>query len=76
MLHMEISSQAQGGRYHVAIAAVVVLGIVDSQIARAVKRWAPLSLGVTRPERRYAAVSLVSWLGSAVILIGEAWLLP
>ncbi len=68
MLNMDSGSQSQGGRYYVAIGALVILGFVDSQMRRLVKRRAPLSLGITKPERIYAAVSLLLMLISALIL--------
>ena len=76
MLKMDSSSRSQGGRFYVAIAALVILGVVDSQFRKLVARRAPLSLGVTEAESRYALISLLLLLVSAVILFGVAWLLP
>ena len=76
MLHMESGSRSQGGRFYLALAALVVLGVVDSQLERLMIRFAPLRLGVSAPERRYAGVSLILLVVSAVVLIGAALLLP
>jgi hypothetical protein len=77
MLKMEGGSGSQGGRFFVAIAALMLLGAVDSQYGRLVRRRVPLfSLETTMEQRRYRAVSLVLLLVSAVVLIGLAWCLP
>jgi hypothetical protein len=76
MLRMDAGSRVQGGRYYVAIGALVLLAVLDKQIERVVVRRAPLYFGVSPPERRYAAVSLVLWLLSAVVLVALAVLLP
>ncbi|MEW5938664.1 MAG: hypothetical protein AB1750_03310 [Chloroflexota bacterium] len=76
MLDMEASSQSQGGRYYVAIGALVILGFLDSQMGRVVKRRAPFDLGTTKPERVYAAVSLLLMIVVAVVLFALAYFLP
>jgi hypothetical protein len=76
MLKMDSGSRSQGGRFYVAIAALVILGAVDSQFRKLVIRRLPFSLTTTDAERRYAMVSLLLLLVSAVALIGLAWLLP
>jgi hypothetical protein len=77
MAGMEAGSRSQGGRYLVAIAGLVVLALVDRGLERIVIRRAPFTLGwTTDPERRYALVSLLLWIGAAVILLGGAWLMP
>jgi hypothetical protein len=76
MLKMDSGSRSQGGRFYVAIAALVILGAVDSQFRKLVVRRAPFSLGTTEAESRYAMVSLLLMLLSAVLLIGLAWFLP
>lgn len=76
MLKMESSSRNQGGRFYIAIAALVILGAVDSSFRKLVIRRAPFSFGTTEAESRYALISLVLLLLSAVILFGAAWLLP
>lgn len=63
-------------RLYVAIAALVLLGTLDSGVERLVKRRAPLSWGTTEIERRYSSVSLLLILAAAVLLIGLAWFLP
>jgi hypothetical protein len=76
MLKMGSSSRSQGGRFYVAIAALVILGAVDSQFRKLVARRAPFSLATTKVERRYALISLLLLLVSAVILFAAAWFLP
>jgi hypothetical protein len=76
MLKMDSGSRGQGGRFYVAIAALVILGAVDSQFRKLVVRRAPFSLTTTEAESRYSLVSLLLLLISAVVLIGAAWLLP
>jgi hypothetical protein len=76
MLKMDGGSRSQGGRFYVAIAALVILGVVDSQFRKLVERRAPFSIGTTEAESRYALISLLLLLVSGVILFGAAWLLP
>jgi hypothetical protein len=76
MLKMDGSSRIQGGRFYIAIAALFILGAVDSQFRKLVVRRAPFSFGTTEAESRYALISLLLLLVSAVILFGAAWLLP
>jgi hypothetical protein len=76
MLKMDGGSRSQGGRFYMAIAALVILGFVDSQFRKLVARRAPFSIGTTEAESRYALVSLLLLLVSGVILFGAAWLLP
>ena len=76
MLQMGGSSRSQGGRFYVAVGALVVFAVVDSQIKRFVHRFAPFTIGTSEPERRYALVSLVLGLLTAVTLLAAAWLLP
>ena len=76
MLKMDNGSRSQGGRFYVAIAALVILGAVDSQFRKLVERRAPFSLTTTEAESRYASISLLVLLLSAVVLFGAAWRLP
>ena len=76
MLKVDSSSRSQGGRFYVAIAALFILGAVDSAIRKLVIRRAPFSFETTDAESRYAMISLLLLLVSAVILFGAAWLLP
>lgn len=75
MFAMDEGSRAQGGRYYVAIGALVILGVLDTQIERFAIRLAPRRPWTTPPERRYAGISLLLWLAAAVVLLGGAWLL-
>jgi hypothetical protein len=76
MLKMDGGSRSQGGRFYVAIAALFILGAVDSQFRKLVERRAPFSIGTTEAESHYALISLLLLLVSGVILFGAAWLLP
>lgn len=76
MLHMEAGSRNQGGRFYLALAALVVLAFVETQIERVVIRRVPWQLGVSGPQRRYAGVCLLLLLASAVVLIAGALALP
>jgi hypothetical protein len=76
MLKMDGGSRSQGGRFYLAIAALVILGAVDSAFRKLVIRRAPFSFGTTEAESRYALISLLLLLISAVVLFGAAWLLP
>jgi len=76
MLKMDSGSRSQGGRFYVAIAALVILAAVDSQFGKLVERRAPFSLTTTEAESRYASISLLVLLLSAVVLFGAAWRLP
>ena len=76
MVKMDSGSRSQGGRFYVAIAALVILAAVDSQFRKLISRRQPFSLTTTEAERRYDLVSLLPAVFSAVLLIGLAWLLP
>jgi hypothetical protein len=76
MLKMDSGSRIQGGRFYVAIAALFILGAVDSQFRKLVARRAPFSLTTTEAESRYGLISLLLLLLSAVVLFGVAWFLP
>src|SRR6185503_5818816 len=75
MLKMDSGSRSQGGRLYVAIAALFILGAVDSQFRKLVERREPFSLTTTEAESRYAFVSLIVLLLAAVVLFGAAWYL-
>ena len=75
-LMLQMGTNSQGGRFIVAIIALVILGALDSQIQKLVQRYVPLSLTTTPQERLYSAISLLVMLVSAVLLFGLAWLLP
>jgi hypothetical protein len=76
MLKMDGGSRGQGGRFYVAIAALFILGAVESQFRKLVERRAPFSLTTTDAESRYALISLLLLLLAAVVLFGAAWYLP
>jgi hypothetical protein len=64
MLKMDGGSRSQGGRFYVAIAALFILGAVDSQFPKLVERCAPFSFGTTEAESRYAPCSAFSYCWS------------
>lgn len=76
MLKLDASSRSQGGRWFVAVAALVALGAVDSRFGWLVRRREPFILTETPGYRRYRVRSLLLLLASAVVLFGLAWLLP
>jgi hypothetical protein len=76
MLKMDGGSRSQGGRFYLAIGALVILGAIDSQFRKLVVRRAPFSFGTTEAESRYSLISLLLLLLSGVVLFGAAWLLP
>jgi hypothetical protein len=76
MIDMDRSSVSQGGRYYVAVAALVALGAIDAQIQKTFNRRLPFSLTTTPQESRYALISLLSLIAAGVVLIGVAWILP
>lgn len=75
ILKMDSGSRTKE-RFYVAIVALVLLGTVDTQVQRLIKRRVPFSLTTTVEERRYSGISLVLLLVAAVVLIGLALLLP
>jgi len=76
MVKMDSGSRSQGGRFYVAILALVILGAVDSQFRKLVKRNLPFSLATTEAESRYNLLSLLLLVVAAVFLISLAWVLP
>lgn len=76
MLTMDAGSRNQGGRWYVAVAALVVLGAIDSQFAWLVRRREPIRLTESPGSRRYRIISFLLVLASAVALLGLALLLP
>jgi len=73
---IEGDSRSQGGRYYVAVAAIIALGAVDWQIGRLLRRPYALGLATTRCERNYRIVSLLLMFAAAIVLFGLAWGLP
>jgi hypothetical protein len=74
---MEAGSKGQGGRWYVAVGAMVALGAVDTQFGRLVRRRNPLFF-LTWPAayRRYQYQSLLLLALAALVLFMCAWLLP
>ena len=76
MLTMDTASRSQGGRLYVAVAAVLLLGAVDTQFARLARRRRPLSLIEPAEYSRYRVLSCLLLLLSTLALVGLALLLP
>jgi hypothetical protein len=74
LLHMGRSHQRE--RLYVAIAALLLLGTLDTQAERLVQRRMAFSLEPTEAERRYSGFSLPLLLAAACVLIGLALFLP
>lgn len=73
---MEDGSKSQGGRYFVAVGAVVALGWLDQQLMHLVWRRYALIDGDWSRYRRVCVLSGLLLLVIAVLLIGLARLLP
>ena len=76
LLTIDGGPRGQGGRWYVAIAALLLLGAVDSQYAWLMRRREPLSLTESPAYGRYRIRSALLLLAAAVVLLGLAWLLP
>jgi uncharacterized membrane protein len=77
MLKLDASSRSQGGRLYVAAGALVLLGLVDSQYGRLMRRR-EIGYGLSEsPEyRHYRLGSLLLLLLAALVLFGFALFLP
>lgn len=69
---MDGSSASQGGRYYVAIAAIVALVFIDRQMAMLMRRRLPWRFGTQPAERRYHARSFLLLLLISLFLLGLA----
>lgn len=69
---MDESSASQGGRYYVAVAAIVALGIIDNQIGRLMRRRLPWSITTQPAERRYHLRSYFLLILVSLFLLGLA----
>ena len=75
MATMAEGTRAQGGRFYVAIVALALLGVVNSQIGRILRRRSP-SITPSPDERQHATLSLILFPIITILLIGLAWRLP
>jgi hypothetical protein len=64
------------GRLTVAVAALFVLGALDTQATRLANRRRPLLAADPIGYRRYVVWSALGLLMAAVLLLGLAWFLP
>jgi hypothetical protein len=76
MLDMGASERSQGGRFYVAVGALLVVGFVDRVVSSFAGRGEPFSFGTSEAERARALRSLVILVVAAVVLIGAALRLP
>lgn len=76
--NIDASSRSQGGRFYVAVATVVVLGVLNERanwLAR--RRWkAPGFFGMSDEARRFTLLSTLGLVLAAVLLLGLALLMP
>jgi hypothetical protein len=73
IVDMEPSASSQGGRYFVAVAALVVLGGLLGYGGRLVERDAPFVFGTSDQEQRYYMIGLGLFACAALVLLGVAW---
>lgn len=64
------------GRLSVAVAALIVLGWLDTQATRLARRRQPVLAPDSAGYRRFAVWSSLGLLLTAVLLLGLAWFLP
>jgi hypothetical protein len=64
------------GRLTVAVAALLLLGWLDTQATRLARRRQPLLAPDTAGYRRFAVWSAYGFLLAAVLLLGHAWFMP
>jgi hypothetical protein len=73
ILTMDPASAAQGGRFYVAVIAIVALAAVDHQLRRLLRRRLPFSLTTQPEERRYNRNSYVLLALASALLLGLAF---
>jgi hypothetical protein len=69
---MEPSSASQGGRYFVAVGALVALLFIDRQMTLLVRRRLPFSISTLPAERRYHRKSFLLLVAAGAFLLGLA----
>jgi hypothetical protein len=72
MWTMGEGSASQGGRFYVAVIAIVVLGAINAQQTRLLRRRLPFAVGTLPEERRHARASLLMLLLVSGLLLGFA----
>lgn len=74
---MEAGSKSQGGRWYVAVGAMVALGAIDTQYGRLVRRRLPFDLfGFSQQWMRYGLKSMLLLCLAGLVLFLCAWLIP
>jgi len=76
MLAMDAGARSQGGRFYLALGVIFVLGLLESQFARLVRRRSPFLLIPTDACRRYQLRSLLRLGLAAAGFLGFALLFP
>jgi hypothetical protein len=64
------------GRLAVAVAAILVLGAIDTQATRLMRRRRPILAPDPPGYRRVVMRSALAFLGAAALLLAVAWYLP
>jgi hypothetical protein len=65
-------SSSQGEPFYIAVIAILILGGLQSQISKVLRRRLPFAIGTLPEERRFAMHSLLVMAASVVILFGTA----
>lgn len=65
-------SSSQGEPFYVAVVAILVLGGLQSQISKVLRRRLPFAIGTLPEERRFAMHSLLVMAASVIVLFGTA----
>ena len=82
ILGMGLMLAVGGGRSHlagrliIAVAALLLLGWLDTHATRVAQRHRPLLAPDSAGYRRYVIASAVGLVGAAGLLLGIAWFLP
>lgn len=69
---MDPSSGSQGEPFYVAVIAIVLLGVLQSQLRKVLRRQLPFTIGTRPEERRFALHSLLVMAAAVVLLFGTA----
>lgn len=72
MVTLDASSASQGGRWYVAVIAIVLIAALDSQIRKLLRWRLPFTLGTHPEERRHLPQSLLLLTISGAVLFGTA----
>ena len=76
MLTMGGGKSHLGGRLAIAVAAVLMLGLIDGHATKLANRRRPLLAADPPWYRRFVVISMLSFFGAAALLFGIALFLP